>query len=208
MSETYLGRYIQFGSGTKAARAEKLLAPDANGISREVSIEEFEKNGLGFGNGGDWPRKDGTFCKKYIVDPIRSEGRGNKIVAIRTIGFATTPSKRSIIPQEIRKIYKGYPCPVLGTSVGENEIDHKDGYNSTGTMVDDFQPLSKAANDAKRQYCKKCRETGKRYDATRNGFKYGWTVGTSIYTKELKCKGCFWHDPRDFHATMSSNFKK
>jgi len=31
--------------------------------------------------------------------------------------------------------------------------------------LEDFQPLSKAANDAKRQFCKECRRTRKRFDA-------------------------------------------
>lgn len=31
--------------------------------------------------------------------------------------------------------------------------------------LSDFQALSKAANDAKRQFCKECMRTGIRYDA-------------------------------------------
>jgi hypothetical protein len=37
--------------------------------------------------------------------------------------------------------------------------------NSSTQKLEDFQPLSKAANDAKRQHCKICMRTGERFDA-------------------------------------------
>jgi hypothetical protein len=52
------------------------------------------------------------------------------------------------------------------------EIDHKDGRKNDKRIsdletqrIEDFQPLCKAANDIKRQICKKCRETNKRWNA-------------------------------------------
>jgi hypothetical protein len=52
------------------------------------------------------------------------------------------------------------------------EIDHKDGRKNDlhisdlhTQKIDDFQPLCKAANEVKRQICKKCKETDKRWDA-------------------------------------------
>jgi hypothetical protein len=45
------------------------------------------------------------------------------------------------------------------------EIDHKNGWkndlsvmNPKTQKLEDFQPLSKSANDAKRQHCKECKK--------------------------------------------------
>ncbi len=66
-------------------------------------------------------------------------------------------------------------CGACGNSENTQiEIDHKDGRKddlrvsdlNTQTF-DDFQALCKACNDKKRQICKKCKESGYRFDATK-----------------------------------------
>lgn len=71
--------------------------------------------------------------------------------------------------------------------------------------LEDFQPLSKTANDAKRQHCKKCIETGKRYDAKKLGYKESYILGTE---NSKTCVGCYWHDPKKFNEKISENFNK
>ena len=75
----------------------------------------------------------------------------------------------NVIPDSIRATITAQRCAVLGTS--DPECDHKDGHRDdwgdpAKLTVDDFQPLSSAANKAKRQACKECRETKRRFDAT------------------------------------------
>lgn len=205
MSEQY-GKDVVFRSGSNLELAESILKPDPEtGISREVPIEEFERAGLGFGNGGGWVREDGGFCRKYRVEKSRSAFSGVKIAAIQTVGWAEQDSMRSDIPDSVREMLQNQPCPVLGTNVGMSEIDHKDGYGRKGSKLDDFQPLSKSANNAKRAWCKHCRAKQQRFDARRLGFKIGWIAGSSTYTKELGCKGCYWNDVKLFHQQISAN---
>ena len=81
-----------------------------------------------------------------------------------------------IIDCDIRDYYKGERCVMLGVrGFSENtkiEIDHKDGRkedwrvsNPATQLLEDFQPLCKAANDVKRQICKECKLTNKRWNA-------------------------------------------
>ena len=66
-------------------------------------------------------------------------------------------------------------------------------------LLSDFQPLSKAANDAKRQFCKECRQTGKRYDAKQLGYPISYYKGNEINSNEKDaCVGCYWYDPLEF----------
>ena len=71
--------------------------------------------------------------------------------------------------------------------------------------IEDFQPLSKTANDAKRQHCKKCLETGKRYNAKKLGYSESYTFGNE---KSKTCVGCYWYDPIAFNKEISKNFEK
>ena len=92
---------------------------------------------------------------------------------------------------------------IIGTSENTKiEIDHKEGTknsqrvsNISTQKLEDFQPLTKAANDAKRQICKRCQETDKRFDATCiKGFPMPYYRGNSSL-KESGCIGCYQYDP-------------
>jgi hypothetical protein len=86
------------------------------------------------------------------------------------------------------------------------EIDHKDGRKDDWRVsdistqrIEDFQPLCKAANDAKRQICKRCKETDKRWDAKNLlGNPYSFYEGDENYNDELGCKGCYQYDPVEY----------
>ncbi len=56
--------------------------------------------------------------------------------------------------------------------------------------LEDFQPLSKAANDAKRQFCKECKRTGIRYDAKLLGYPMSYYSGdANTATKKMPAIG-------------------
>ena len=99
-------------------------------------------------------------------------------------------------------------CVILGTS--NPECDHKNGMKNEDRVMQnqeqklsDFQPLSKAANDAKRQFCKECRRTGVRYDAKQLGYPISYYEGGAYHNNEENaCIGCFWYDPIEFRKHL------
>lgn len=189
---------------SKVERFLELMAPDENGVSRVVTIDELAKIGITFGNGGGTIRDDGPVGQMYKVR--KTYGPRNTIVTVQLIGFNNERYSQSV-PAEIRRYYEGARCRIL--DIGGQfpiEIDHAIGVKKWYEMgkpvtVDDFQPLSQAANKAKRTHCKQCKETGVRYDATR----LGYTVSqTKTGTFDNPCAGCYWHNPREFNREVSN----
>lgn len=184
----------------------RLATPDDNGNSRWVSKEEFigDYSDLAFNNGFSWGRSGSALDKEYKIEVHRN---GREICEIRLAGFKTEPSFNQNIRRDIKDFYKDKRCVMLGVK-GESintkiEIDHKDGRKNDPNVAnletqrrEDFQPLCKAANDAKRQICKKCRETDERWNAQNiKGNLYPFYKGDNRYTKEIGCEGCYQYDP-------------
>ncbi|MDR0911868.1 MAG: hypothetical protein LBM96_04610 [Methanobrevibacter sp.] len=187
----------------------ELAKPDENGFSRWVSVEEFvgKYKRLTFGNGGDFIRKSSQLAKEYNIQKDNTQTSGNKIDRIRLFGYNEEEHFNQIISPLIKDFYKNKNCVMLGVNgKSENtiiEIDHKDGRkdnlrvsNKDTQKKEDFQPLSKAANDIKRQICKRCKETDKRWDAKNIlGNPYSFYKGDETYNEELGCVGCYQYDP-------------
>lgn len=189
----------------------KLAQPDKNGVSRWVSVTEFvgEYANLKFGNGASWARKELPLAKKYKVEFDKSVTKGNRIDRIRLNGFNDGDYSQHI-RADIRKTVKSQRCVVLGTS--KPEVDHKNGMKNEDRVMrnedqrlEDFQPLSKAANDAKRQFCKECRSSGIRYDAKQLGYPISYySGGAEHHNEENACIGCFWYDPIEFRKHLTA----
>lgn len=187
----------------------QLAQPDREGKSRWVAVSEFTGtySPLTLGNGGSWCRASSSLAKEYIVEVDKSRTSGNSIDAIRLNGFNKQENFNQAIRADIKEFYQNRRCVMLGVvGFSENtriEIDHKDGRkndwrvsNPSTQSFEDFQPLCKAANDVKRQICKKCRETNKRWDATNIlGNPYPFYEGNEDYDVELGCVGCYQYDP-------------
>lgn len=190
---------------TKAELFIQLAKPDNNGVSRWVSTTEFtgKYESLKLGNGLDFGRKGSTLEKKYIIEIDRSVTSGNGIDRIRLNGFNNGDFSQHI-RNDIKREIKSQRCVVLGTS--NPEVDHKNGMKNEARVMrnedqrlEDFQPLSKAANDAKRQYCKECRISGIRYDAKKLGYPMSYYKGDANHNNEENaCDGCYWYDPIEF----------
>ena len=194
----------------------ELAKPDENGVSRWVNTSEFigKYSTLELLNGLSWGRKSSTLAKTYIVETDKSITAGNKIDRIRLNGFNTshTSTHTQSIRSDIKREIAQKRCVVLGTNRScdhKTEVDHKDGrkdnpriMNTATQTLEDFQPLSKPANDAKRQFCKECKASGKRYDAKLLGYPVSFTQGNENYTQELGCVGCFWYDPVAFRQAL------
>ena len=195
---------------TKTELFLKLARPNENGVSRWVSTSEFvgEYAELKFGNGASWARKESTFAKRYVVEFDKSITPGNGIDRVRLNGFNDGDFSQHI-RVDIKREISGRRCVVLGTS--NPEVDHKNGMKNEGRVMrneaqclSDFQPLSKAANDAKRQYCKECRRTGIRYDAKKLGYPISYYAGgAEHHGEENACIGCYWYDPLEFKRHLT-----
>ena len=197
--------------GAHLGRAFEKMFVKEEGFSINITMEELEKYHHSFHttNGGDWCRSDQSYLgKKYNI--IR-EKNGSKIYSIKTDGYNKNKRINQNIRNDILKTIQSKRCVILDISTNI-ECDHKDGMkddwrlnNKDAQKLEDFQPLSKAANDAKRQHCKKCIETGKRYDAKKLGYKESYLYGTE---NSKTCQGCYWYDPKKFNQKISENFNK
>lgn len=190
---------------TKIELFIELASPDEQGVSRWVNVNEFvdEYAELKFGNGASWARKESALAKKYKIEFDKSITPGNSIDRIRLNGFNSNDYSQ-YIKSDIKRIIKAQRCVILGTS--NPEVDHKNGMKNqdrvmrnSDQQLSDFQPLSKAANDAKRQFCKECKRTKKRYDAKKLGYPMSFYQGGETHNfEEDACVGCYWYDPIEF----------
>lgn len=201
---------------TKMQLFEELSKPNEDGISRWVKKSEFvdKYKTLYFDNGFPWGRTSSPLAKKYNLENDKTQTSGNSIDRIRLNGFNTSNDKNisQTIRADIKKELSKKRCVVLGTTRScdhKVEIDHKDGrkvdervMNTKTQLIDDFQPLSKPANDAKRQFCKECKDTNLRYDAKLLGYPISFTKGDINYNITLGCIGCFWYDPIAFREEL------
>ena len=204
-----------FRKGSKADLFLELAKPDEKGFSRKVYASEFngDYSSLVMGNGGDWCRDDGRLAQRYNVYRHKVK---NKIVYVKLNGFNKKAPINRTIPQKIRKALSSKKslkkCAVLYKGSGI-EIDHKIGRrddpkfsNISQLTTSDFQHLSKAANDAKRQHCKNCGSTGMRFDARKLGYHVSQIEGGEVY--QDTCVGCYWYDPYAFNQAVSKDFQK
>lgn len=187
----------------------ELAQPDETGFSRCVYVDEFtgRYEQLRLGNGGSWCRDNGSWLGSRYN--IQREKQGGAIVYIRLHGYKKLPYRKPI-PQSVRDALNDQPCAVLGTA--QVEIDHKDGRQDDPRLTDaalvtveDFQPLSKSVNNAKRQHCKECRDTGQRFDARRLGYRVGQVKGNGKYRGT--CVGCYRYDPQAFNREVSKGYR-
>ena len=190
---------------TKTELFLELAKPDESGCSRWVSVDEFkdEYAELKFGNGASLARKESKLAKEYIIEFDKTITPGNSIDRIRLVGYDDDDYSQ-YIRADIKKEIRSRRCVILGTS--KPEVDHKNGMKNESRVMknenqklSDFQPLSKAANDAKRQCCKECIASGKRFDAKRLGYPMSYYKGVAEHHgEEDACLGCYWYDPLEF----------
>ncbi len=190
----------------------ELAQPNENGVSRWVRTTEFigKYKPLELGNGCSWGRKESQLQKLYKVEFNKSITPGNRIDAIRLVGKNTEQHFNQAIRKDICEEIRKRKCVMLGvngTSANTQiEVDHKDGRkndmrvsNQSTQRLEDFQPLCKAANDIKRQICKNCKATDKRWDARNiEGNPYSFYEGDENYTETLGCVGCYQYDPVEY----------
>lgn len=181
--------------------AKDVMNPDKNGVSDWVDIDQINEALVSHGyspdtgNGSTLFNHDRGLGKKYKLQKYYLDGC---LLSVKLDGIKKVKALRA--PREVRKALKGRPCVVCGTS-HQIEIDHKDGVKKETMDEEDFQTLCKHCNSRKREVCKKCRETGLRFNAMSLGFDRPVISGNSSY--EDTCLGCFWYDPKAFRKGLT-----
>ncbi|MEI8103990.1 MAG: restriction endonuclease [Candidatus Moraniibacteriota bacterium] len=207
---------------TKKELFLELAMPNEQGVSRWVLVSEFvdKYKELQLGNGGSWCRANSSLAKKYIVKFNKNITNGNSIDKVRLSGFNNKKILNQNIRKDIKDFYKKQKCVMLGINGNsENtkiEIDHKAGRkddhrlsNLAEQNLTDFQPLSKAANDVKREICKQCKRTNKRWSAKNiKGNPFDYYDGDENYSSESGCIGCYQYDPVEYRKTSVKKISK
>ncbi len=197
--------------GAHLGRAFEKMFIKEEGFSPVIYMEELEQYHHSFHttNGGDWCRDGQNYLgTKYYIKRDKVKGR---IFSVKTDGYRKLTKINQNIRKDILKTVRAQRCVILDVSTNI-ECDHKDGMKDdwrlndiSSQQLEDFQPLSKAANDAKRQHCKKCIENGERYDAKKLGYKESYIMGNE---SSKTCVGCYWYDPKKFNQKISESFNK
>lgn len=159
-----------------------------------------------FGNGGDWCRDDAW--KRYGIKIHRHKYNG-AIVEL-SYEFISVESFTQQIRPDISSVISKDKCVSCGTT-SDIEVDHKNGRKNGPEMdinlqvLNHFQPLCGHCNKVKRERCKKCEESDKRFDARDNlYYTTGWIEGEEDYQENIGCVGCYWYDPKKFKERLGS----
>ena len=192
------------------ARVCAEINPDRQGFSNWFSVAALAEKlptcrSLGGVNGSGMFTRE--LAKDFNFAPDQAKEKdGSRIVRRRAYGLTKNRAEQFPIRSDIRReISKGF-CAALGTR-SQLEVDHKDGRkdnwqtNSVELQrLEDFQALHKTANGVKREQCKHCERSNRRFDARHLGFQRGWTEGGAEY--QGTCRGCFWFDPVAFRQAL------
>jgi len=190
---------------TKKELFLKLSRPNLFGESRWVSKNEFvgEFEPLNFNNGCPWIRTFG-----FLYETKTEE----KIWMVRLTGQKKLSQRP--ISDKIRKEICSRDSSHSGLSGTSNDYilpDHKNGrYDNDSVLdtetqkVEDFQALTLRENLFKRQMCKVCKLTNKRFDAKRLGYTISFSKGDENYDEVNKCNGCYWHDCLEFKKSLTT----
>lgn len=188
-----------------------------NGVSEYVTFDQVKQH-PDFGkskkddsciphNGTAWNR---TVEKYFKLILVKEKGKN---VGFQFDGYNFDYShKNRYIRKDIRKTLEHGRCAHCGVKGKKMEIDHKNGryndemvLNSETQNLSDFQPLCGGCNKLKRSACKKCKETGLRYDAQYIGYSFSHLEGDAVYTEELGCKGCYLYDSMYWKFSCTKN---
>lgn len=197
---------------------ERIAKVNKKGVSRFIPLDAPSLVALGCSkaeasmfqctNGVPYLRQGSLLTKKYLIQKYYNKKNGS-LMRFRLIGYNASNTIRVSrgIPAGVRRdVFVKYnnKCVWCG-STDKLEIDHKNGrYTCAGRTMDDFQLLCKSCNDKKRERCKKCSATGKRYNVqdsvSSTLYKIPFTKGTCHFNDKLGCQGCFLYDIEDFYV--------
>lgn len=210
-----------FNFGTQEWKTFEILKPDHNGDSARHGIWEFWEAGLDTGNGVGFARKLNRFLTRDHIHfhqlsekdkaEVRSEfAKRNKrvfaasVVYIRSKGFSDRGD--TTVPSLVRKAFLAMPASekydVYNGTTTDLQIDHKSGRKIFSEDTSEYQWASRHNNMRHKTACIDCKDSGKRFDATKLGYPKAVTLGTLDYENETSCQGCWMYDPKAFNKAM------
>lgn len=196
-----------FKDGTFNYKVEKAMNPDPDtGISKIVSIKDLEDlTGLKIVGNGCKIRDDGSLAEKYHIKKYReSVERPTQVTSVEFRGYniykTNKRTKSGISKTSLKKLEKKEKRCINCFSKNKIEKDHKHGRKESGEL----QWLCKQCNGRKREICKECKATGKRFKASKYGYRIDFIKGTKKYVEqEEQCDGCYWYDPEKFRKSLT-----
>lgn len=213
-------------SATILSIVERIAKVNKKGVSKLIPLDASSLIALGCTkveasmfqctNGVPYLRQGSFLTKKYSIQKYYTKNTGS-LTRFRLNGFNASNAQRvsRSIPVAVRRDVRmkyGSRCVWCG-STDKLEIDHKDGrYTRAGSTMGDFQLLCKSCNDKKRERCKKCSTTGKRYNVQESVsstlYNIPFTKGTCRFNKKIGCRGCFLYDIEDFYLHNAINHSR
>lgn len=205
---------------SKKILVDQIFKPNSEGFSEWVTRETLDDTPLKLGNNGSSRHGIMWGVSDYLWEIHRKNDKTTgKIEKLRLVGLNDDSKIGRPIGRKVRDFYKGKPCVFCGNS--DIIIDHKnDLYNDPRVLkvetqtVEDFQPLCNACNLRKRQVCKKSKEEGKRYAATRIpmlaifGIDFIEGDETLDVNDPNAMVGTFWYDPERFMKFIHQGLSK
>ncbi len=202
----------KFKKGSLADYLESIMQIDNNGGSDWYNVLELNKKAInkGFqpirGNGSPVFQKDRGFGKKYEIE--KSRENSGALHKIRTRGFSSYFNRnRGVnIPKEIRAKLVNQACVHCGSN-HVIEIDHCNGRKDPDIKIEEseFQPLCKHCNALKRERCKKCESTGRRFDAKDLGYSVSYLSSKHYAGAREGCRGCYMYRPIEFKKALKES---
>ena len=186
----------------------KLFKPDANGLSKWVSVEDFASVELNWSTNGN--ARHGVF---FNVSQLKWEKKvavsSTTVTHLRTVGWNTKPAFDQRITPKVKKHFEGEKlCSISLLPIPKTvrEIDHRYGnkthpdyvamYGAVDQDPKNFQLIFSVLNSAKRQICKTCCETKIRPAHPTLGF----VEGDKKHADRFPCKGCYLAEPERYRA--------
>jgi len=165
--------------------------------------------------------ENNNFYKKIFCDTceITTVHRGLESLEIDTLNI----KPRTNMPTKLRKRIIDYYDNIDAYSLRKEpdnklEIDHRtpqvrwtegedknDVNMSEEKIQEKFMLLTRENNLLKSRQCEKCAETDKR--GTGYGIEF-WYEGDENWDENIKCKGCFWHDPQAWRDEVAKILKE
>lgn len=186
----------------------ELFNPDEAGVSRWVSIDEIVSNGIPWSKNG--AGRHGVFfgIKNVIWLTIRKNDKPTgTILFLKMDGLTSAPSWQQNITARVKKSFENVDIcnlSLLRIPEAQRNIDHRYGnkthpdyirlYLPENQKAQDFQIMFSVLNNAKREVCKRCCESGERPPHP----TLGYASGDKSHNERYPCEGCFLAEPEKF----------
>ena len=190
-------------------KVRNLFKPDAAGVSKWISVDEFSTVELNWSKNGNGRHGVYFNVPQYIWEKKVGGHSGRTVTHLRTAGFNNVEAFDQNISQKVKKHFENQNiCSISLLPIPQalREIDHRYGnkthpdyvalYSAVDQNPKHFQLIFSVLNSAKRQKCKVCCESKVRPAHPTLGF----VEGDQSHADRFPCKGCYLAEPERYRA--------